>query len=153
MEVHVRKAKREEYEIVERMLRQVHEIHVNLRPDIYRNCENLLTEGAFKQALREEKVFVADLGGEAAGIMFLEYRHTERKNQNIRNAIYIETIVVDKKYRGMNVGRTLLDHAVKIKERKGFDSVELQVNAKNCDAYEFYKHYGFSEKSVNMELL
>ena len=46
-----------------------------------------------------------------------------------------------------------MDHAVKIKERKGFDSVDLQVNAKNRDAYEFYKHYGFSEKSVNLELL
>ena len=30
---------------------------------------------------------------------------------------------------------------------------ELQVNAKNVAAYEMYKKCGFTEKSINMELL
>ena len=30
---------------------------------------------------------------------------------------------------------------------------ELQLNAKNSAAYEMYKKYGFTEKSINMELL
>ena len=39
-----------------------------------------------------------------------------------------------------------------IKEENGYDSIELQVNAKNQMAYEMYKNYGFTEKSINMEL-
>ena len=35
----------------------------------------------------------------------------------------------------------------------GADGIEVQVNAKNHDAYEMYKNYGFTEKSINMELL
>ena len=31
--------------------------------------------------------------------------------------------------------------------------IELQVNARNTMAYEMYKKYGFTEKSINMELL
>ena len=40
-----------------------------------------------------------------------------------------------------------------IKEQKGYDGIELQVNAKNKAAYEMYSKYGFTEKSINMELL
>ena len=40
-----------------------------------------------------------------------------------------------------------------LKKEKHFDGIELQVNAKNVAAYEMYKKYGFTEKSINMELL
>jgi ribosomal protein S18 acetylase RimI-like enzyme len=40
-----------------------------------------------------------------------------------------------------------------IKEKKNLDGIELQVNAKNKAAYEMYCNYGFTEKSINMELL
>ena len=36
---------------------------------------------------------------------------------------------------------------------KNMDGIELQVNARNGAAYEMYKRYGFTEKSINMELL
>ena len=40
-----------------------------------------------------------------------------------------------------------------IKEQNHLDGIELQVNARNKAAYEMYAHYGFTEKSINMELL
>jgi len=40
-----------------------------------------------------------------------------------------------------------------IKAKKNLDGIELQVNAKNKAAYEMYCNYGFTEKSINMELL
>ena len=43
--------------------------------------------------------------------------------------------------------------SVEIKEAKKLDGIELQVNARNTMAYEMYKKYGFTEKSINMELL
>ena len=39
-----------------------------------------------------------------------------------------------------------------LKQEKGYDTIELQVNAKNRLAYEMYRKYGFTEKSINMEL-
>lgn len=36
---------------------------------------------------------------------------------------------------------------------KNMDGIELQVNARNVTAYEMYKKCGFTEKSINMELL
>ena len=45
------------------------------------------------------------------------------------------------------------DKLKEIKEAKKLDGIELQVNARNTMAYEMYKKYGFTEKSINMELL
>ena len=40
-----------------------------------------------------------------------------------------------------------------IKAEKNLDGIKLQVNAKNKAAYEMYCNYGFTEKSITMELL
>lgn len=42
---------------------------------------------------------------------------------------------------------------IRNKSRKKLGGIELQVNAKNKAAYEMYCNYGFTEKSINMELL
>ncbi|WP_334306287.1 hypothetical protein [uncultured Acetatifactor sp.] len=36
---------------------------------------------------------------------------------------------------------------------RGYDGLELQVNARNAGARAMYEKYGFTEKSVNMEFL
>ena len=40
-----------------------------------------------------------------------------------------------------------------MKTEKNMDGIELQVNARNVAAYEMYKKCGFTEKSINLELL
>ena len=53
----------------------------------------------------------------------------------------------------MNKENLLFEKVKKIKKKKNLDGIELQVNAKNKAAYEMYCNYGFTEKSINMELL
>ena len=45
------------------------------------------------------------------------------------------------------------DKVMAIKEEEGLDGIELQVNARNAAAREMYRKCGFTEKSINMELL
>lgn len=45
------------------------------------------------------------------------------------------------------------DFLKELKKEKGYDAIELQVNARNKAAYNMYRNYGFTEKSINMELL
>ena len=70
-----------------------------------------------------------------------------------RKVIFIDTMAVDEKYRGMGVGHKMFDFIKQMKQEKNMDGIELQVNAKNNSAYEMYKKCGFTEKSINMELL
>ena len=61
-------------------------------------------------------------------------------------------LAVDEKYRHKGIGHAFFDHVKTIKQQKNFDSIELQVNARNEDAMKMYADYGFTPKSINMEL-
>lgn len=81
------------------------------------------------------------------------YRHIENPLQVTRNIIFIDSMAVDEKYRGKGIGHTFFDFLKALRNKKGYDGIELQVNAKNEAAYKMYADYGFTNKSINMELL
>ena len=49
--------------------------------------------------------------------------------------------------------RTFFDFLKNLKAERGYDGIELQVNAKNKAVYKIYSDYGVTNKSINMELL
>jgi len=153
MDCTIRNAGIEDYEAALLIVRQVQRMHAAWRPDIYKlNGGNPLSKEEFQKKLDENAFFVAETDGTAAGIMEITFRHIETPFHVTRDVIYIDTLAVEEKYRGMGIGHLLLEKAQAIKAEKKLDGIELQVNAKNRAAYEMYVKYGFTEKSVNMEL-
>ena len=83
----------------------------------------------------------------------MKYYHIESPNQVTRNIIFVDSMAVDEKYRGKGIGHAFFDFLKNLKNERGYDGIELQVNAKNKTAYKIYSDYGFTNKSINMELL
>lgn len=148
----IRPAVSGDYEQAETIMQQVHALHLSWRPDIYKPCSPVLPLPEFLEAVAEQRLLVAETDGKAAGILLYLHRHIESENQVTRDVLFIDTLAVDAGHRGRGIGRQLLQAATQIAREKGYDGVELQVNAKNADAYAVYKKYGFTEKSINMEL-
>jgi GNAT superfamily N-acetyltransferase len=134
-------------------MKQVQQMHIDWRPDIYKYNETVLSLEIYKQAVNERTFFVAEYDGNVAGILFIIYRHIENPNQVTRNIIFVDSMAVDEKYRGKGIGHAFFDFLKNLKNEKGYDGIELQVNAKNKAAYKIYSDYGFTNKSINMELL
>lgn len=153
MEIQIRNLRLEEYEAVENIMRQVHRMHVDWRPDIYRDSGTALPPEVYRQAIENETAFAAQCGGQVAGVLFIQYRHIENSGQVTRDIIFVDSMGVDEQYRGKGIGHAFFDFLRELKRRKGCGGIELQVNAKNRAAYKMYAAYGFTEKSVNMELL
>lgn len=128
-------------------------MHIDWRPDIYKYNETVLPLELYKQAVTERTFFVAEYDGTVAGILFIIYRHIENPIQVTRNIIFVDSMVVDEKYRGKGIGHAFFDFLKNLKDEQGYDGIELQVNAKNKAAYKIYSDYGFTNKSINMELL
>lgn len=149
----IRNAKSDDYERVEAIMKQVQRLHVDWRPDIYKQGGTVLPPGVFEEAVGEQTFFVAEYKGRVAGILFIMYRHIENDNQVTRDVIFVDSMAVDEADRGKGIGHAFFDFLKELKEQKGYDGIELQVNAKNKAAYQMYVKYGFTEKSVNMELL
>lgn len=153
MKIHIRNARLEEYKTVETIMKQVQQMHIDWRPDIYKYSETVLPLEIFEQAIKDKTFFVAEYEGNIAGILFIIFRHIESPNQMIRNVIFVDSMAVDEKYRGKGIGHAFFDFLKDLRNEKRYDGIELQINAKNKAAYEIYVNCGFTEKSISMELL
>ena len=149
----VRNAQMSDYDSVVRILNQGQALHINWRPDIYKPNDALLPKAVFEEIVKGDTFYIAENEGNVIGILELIFRHIESPAQVTRDIVFIDTMAVDEPYRGMGVGHLFFEKVKEIKAEKNLDGIELQVNAKNKAAYEMYCNYGFTEKSINMELL
>ena len=152
MEVVVRLPRLQDYERVSKIMDQVQQLHVEWRPDVYKPASPLITMDMFEAILKDENWYVAEADGVVVGGLELMKRHVESPAQVMKDVLFISTMAVDEKYRGKGIGHLFFEKVKRLKQEKGYDTIELQVNAKNRLAYEMYRKYGFTEKSINMEL-
>lgn len=152
MEVIVRLPRLQDYERVSQIMDQVQQLHVEWRPDVYKPASPLITMDMFEAILKDGNWYVAEADGVVVGILELMKRHVESPAQVTKDVLFISTMAVDEKYRGKGIGHLFFEKVKQLKQEKGYDTIELQVNAKNRLAYEMYRKYGFTEKSINMEL-
>ena len=152
MEVVVRLPRLQDYERVSKIMDQVQQLHVEWRPDVYKPASPLITMDMFEAILKDENWYVAEADGVVVGVLELMKRHVESPAQVMKDILFISTMAVDEKYRGKGIGHLFFEKVKRLKQEKGYDTIELQVNAKNRLAYEMYRKYGFTEKSINMEL-
>lgn len=149
----IRNANTNDFEAVARIMNQVQQMHVEWRPDVYKPNENLIPRDIFEKIVAGDTFYVAEADGLVVGILEVVYRHIETPSHVTRDIIFIDSMAVDEAYRGMGIGHLFFDKIKEIKAEKKLDGIELQVNAKNKAAYEMYLKCGFTEKSINMELL
>ena len=143
----------DDYPEVEKIMQQVQNMHVTWRPDIYKHSDIVLPREVFEDAVRKEMFVVAEHNGQVIGLLFFMIRHVESCNQVTRDVLFIDSMAVEKDFRGKGIGHQLFGFAKEIKQQRNLDGIELQVNARNIDAKAMYEKYGFTQKSINMELL
>ena len=110
-------------------------------------------EEIFANIVKSDTFFVAESNNTVVGVLEIAFRHIESPAHVTRDVIFIDTMAIDEVYRGKGIGHQMFEFLKNMKKEKNMDGIELQVNARNTAAYEMYKKYGFSEKSINMELL
>lgn len=153
MEPIIRFAKPEDYRQAACLMQQIQKLHVMWRPDIYKPCSAVLPKAAFLEEVKQETMLVAELSGKVVGLCAFMRRHIESERQVTRDVLFIDVMVVDEAYRGQGIGHKLFDALKVLAKGRNVDGIELQVNARNRAAYEMYTKYGFTEKSINMELI
>ena len=153
MNINIRKAAAGDYTSVLQIMNQVQKLHVEWRPDIYRPNDEILPKDFFTERVSAEEVYVAESEGEIIGVMEITFRHIETPAHVTRDVIFIDSMAVDEAYRGQGAGHAFFEKVKEVAREKNLDGIELQVNAKNKLAYEMYEKYGFTEKSINMELM
>lgn len=149
----VRYAENSDYEMVEVLMKQVQQLHVEWRPDIYKMGATVLPKNIYEKAVAEKNFLVAELEGNVVGLLFFYVYHRENDNSVTRDVLFVDSMAVHENFRGQGIGHALFDYVKAMAKEKHIDAIELSVNAKNTDAMAMYRKYGFGEKSMTMEMV
>lgn len=137
------------------LLKQVGEVHHQLRPDLFRAGAQKYDEAALERLLADSSrpIFIADREGSVAGYCFCILQVTE--NDPVlrdRKVLYIDDLCVEETLRGQGIATKLYDHAVAYARSLGCDAVTLNVWYGN-GAQKFYEKSGMQFQKIGMEYI
>ena len=137
------------------LLRQVGQVHHDIRPDIFRDGCQKYDEAALVELLNDQTrpVFIAEAGGRVLGYCFCIVRCFEDQSvMTDRQELYIDDLCVDENCRGHHVGRLLYEHACRFAREQKCNTVTLNVWCGNESAMRFYEKAGLTPRNITMEM-
>ena len=150
----IRKANYKDINVIIDLLSQVHELHFEGRPDIFKDGVNKYDFSELGTMIDDDKtpIYVyTDEKDQVLGYVFLQFVSVWNKMLHGIKYVFIDDLCVDKNYRGKGIGKALLDFTYSLSKELGYDYVRLNVWSFNTDAKEFYLKNGYSELESVME--
>ena len=153
-EIKIRKAIETDIEQIDKLLYEVHKIHSDVRPDLFKKGAKKYTDDELKEIIANPKtpVFVAMSGVELVGYAFcIHQQHLNNNNMTDVKTLYIDDLCVDEKARGQHVGKQLYEYVLNYAKTNGYYNITLNVWAWNESALKFYEKIGLKVQKIGME--
>lgn len=150
----VRLAEEKDIIRVNELRKQVNDIHVNARPDIFKAGFGKELQDLAWELLQGENsdILVVERDGVICGMACVDYvRKPQSPYGNPRNFYHVQEIAVDERFRRQGVASELLAFMKEEAKRKHLDKIELDVWEFNESAIKFYQAAGFCETRRWME--
>lgn len=151
----VRFAKKEDIERVNELRKQVNDVHVEGRPDIFKPGFNEeLRNHIYEIWEAEEKdIIVAEREGIICGFACVQFvDKPENPFMNARKFYAVDEFGVDEPFRRQGVARELIDFIKQDAIKRGLPKLELNMWEFNEGALAFYEAVGFKTYRRYMEL-
>ena len=155
MQINVRPAHRNELARVNELRRQVNDVHVNGRPDIFRSgFSDELRDHVYEQFdSGEYTVLVAEADGRIVGFAVTTVVHKPLSPySNARSFYRVDEFGVDEAFRRRGVATALVEYMKIDANSKGLGKIELDMWEFNRSALAFYEAAGFSTYRRYMEM-
>lgn len=153
-EVEIRNSVKEDFNKIHHLIEQVHQIHVEHRPDIYKKV-NPLEQVCFEQMIEDRNniILVAQIEKKIVGLCSIKIKSSiELPILQPRKISVIDNLCVHESFRGCGIGKKLLNAAKECSKQAGANVMELMVWSFNQEAVKFYEKFGMKERSKVMEL-
>ena len=139
-------------EKINAMARKVHQLHVNLRPDIFEMVDELYPADRFEKALNENQLYVARQDGETVGYALVLTRHYNWPGVVDRKVLMLDELCVDEKFRHQGIGRRIMEDIMTLARERGCVHIQLGVYAQNDSAITFYENVGMKVSSFAFQM-
>ncbi len=144
-------AREADWEAVNRLSVQIHDLHVAWRPDIYYHSDAPLSKEAFFDAIRNRMLYVAKFNGCVAGFLLLSIKEKGGPGTVEKKMLRLDIICVDESLRGQGIGKAMVSDARALARAFGCSELILGVHPENDGAVAFYQKCGFRIRTINMD--
>lgn len=151
--MNIRKSVAEDIPQIEELLFQVHKIHTDSRPDIFKAGEKKYTSEELELLLKydERPIFVAVEDNTILGYAFCVIQHNGNKSMHNIKTLYIDDLCISEKARGHKIGTQLYEYVLDFAKKCGCYNVTLNVWECNKSAKAFYDKCGLQVQKYYME--
>lgn len=150
----IRRAKEEDIPYLNKLLYQVHKVHFETRPDLFKEETKKYTDNELIQLIHNEikPIFVYESDNIILGYAFCVHeQHINDNNLTDIKTLYIDDLCVDENYRGKHIGTKLYEYVLDYARKEGCYEVTLNVWADNTNALKFYESIGLRIQKIGME--
>ena len=152
--MHIRNAGLRDIPAIIDLLKQVGQVHYEIRPDIFRAGAQKYTPEQVLSLLSapDKPIFIAADGDFVLGYGFCQLK--EYQNDPViadHKTLYIDDLCVDENCRGKGVGKRLYQEICRYAKLQGCYNVTLNVWSCNPGAMKFYEAMGLMPQKIGME--
>ena len=136
---------------VNEIARQVHDLHVQWRPDIFCTAEELYSEERFDDCVAKRQLYVAKIEGNVVGYALLILRDSNHIGMIPRRIMEIDQFGVHEAARGHGIGTEMMADIRALAKAFRCTHLKLNVYPQNDGAIRFYERNGFMIRSIDMQ--
>lgn len=145
----------EDFNAVNEIFMQIHDLHVENRPDIYRKIRKPNTTKAWDYEAGLDDSYMIMLGAEVdekiVGFCIAEIQPAIGSAFVPCLSVHIRNLAVHADYRRLGIGTVLYQKALLLAKERGAVRVDLKVYSFNEEALEFYRSLGMTFQSYTLE--
>lgn len=148
MDISIEIPKIDEQKIINELAKQVHKIHVNWRPDLFLDVEEVISNERLNGLLENNSIYVARMDEKIVGYVIIYIIEKKNPFMRYRKLLQVDTLCVDENYRGKGIGTKLLEFAKNLGKENNCTDIYLTVNQENENAIKVYENFGMKVKSI-----
>ena len=151
-EVVIREAALDEMPRIAELKRQIHEVHVKGRPDLFAPYKDL-DSFAVHSAAKNCSLLLAEIADKAVGFALIQFvERPASPYMNARKFLHVEEFCVDENHQRLGIGTKLMEALKQLARKKGYPRIELDVWSFNEGAKQFYEAAGMKPFRTFMEM-
>ena len=153
-ELTIRRARDSDLPAINKLLYEVHKVHSDARPDLFKAGAKKYTDEELRAIIAEDRtpVFVAEREGRVVGYAFcIHQQYVHHNNMTDIKTLYIDDLCVDEGARGCGIGHKLLARVEDFAAECGAYNLTLHVYEGNDSAEKFYLSAGMGVQYLALE--
>lgn len=152
----IRRAEHKDMDGLNRLLRQVLDVHHKGRPDLFKGGEKKYTDAELADIINDNSrpIFVAvNEQDQVLGYCFCIVKQLQDNIMTDVKTLYIDDLCVDENCRGQHIGSELYHFVRDFAKEQGCYNLTLNVWALNPGAIKFYEKCGLLPQKYCMETI